>query len=65
MQTSPPSNFWERHYKAFLTANDLKASTEVAAAYGNKDMYRENVRIVLDLLINLVKEWDSANIEKK
>lgn len=65
MQTSPPSNFWERHYKAFLTANDLKASTEVAAAYGNKAMYRENVRIVLDLLINLVKEWDSANIEKK
>ncbi|HFQ5441802.1 hypothetical protein QO227_10725 [Vibrio vulnificus] len=65
MQTSPPSNFWERHYKAFLTANNLKASTEVAASYRNKAMCSENVRIVLDLLINLVKEWDSANIEKK
>ncbi|PSU64809.1 hypothetical protein [Photobacterium phosphoreum] len=65
MQTSPPSNFWERHYKAFLTANELKTSTELAASYGNKKMCSDNVRIVLDLLINLVKEWDSANIEKK
>lgn len=65
MQTSPPSNFWERHYEAFLTANKLKTSTELAASYGNKKMCNDNVRIVLDLLINLVKEWDSANIEKK
>lgn len=65
MQTSPPSSFWERHYNAFITANKLKTSTEIAASYGNKDMCSKNVRIVLDLLINLVKEWDAANIEKK
>ncbi|WP_235365642.1 hypothetical protein [Proteus terrae] len=65
MQTSPPSNFWERHYKAFLTANKLKISTELAASDHKKTMCSENVRIVLDLIINLVKEWDSANIEKK
>ncbi|HFI9381056.1 TPA: hypothetical protein ACGSTL_001211 [Vibrio parahaemolyticus] len=65
VQTSPPAGFWKRHHQATLRANENSNLVELWVADGDKEECEKAVRVALDDLLNLVMEWDEANLARK
>lgn len=70
IQTSPPSSFWRHYEDAFIMSWKLKSLAEASLSHEplsteHVEEAKKTIRILLDYIINLVQQWDSANLERK
>ena len=69
MQTNPPQGFWQRYESAVYVARELHDEVQeiVFNSPSTEDIEKCQlaVRVIQDHIINLVMEWDTANIERK